>query len=366
MNISDFPPVTINVLGHDVNSEIVKIEDRDDGGVTFHIKSSCSSKDWGTRSQLYTMGVPKNYQDLGAQLQSTRKTAAELVVKEELGTAPPKNTFLVVEIQAPDRERWMRVIATIDVAFGPSRLGRDWLDLFGFKPTGSQIVEIGPDNSIQSLPLYSVVLRFGKKECQTWAVPYEGSLPCIVGGHFVQSVARTEHLFELLDPEHWRALRSVARCKKKIVLIIGKYGDHRGRLEQLQKVLADRGYQGLILDDFPDIPEQSLSEKMVLFASIARFVLCDDSAPSGHIEELRICSEMRFTTAILRSEGRASTAMQADLSMSVDYMHVFEFSGSELEDTAIAALGWAEEKVRERAAAFNRLYGWRSPEKVLG
>lgn len=366
MDFPAFPAIKMPVLGHQVTSEITQIEDRGDGGIAFHIKSSCTSKDWGTRSQMYTMSVPKDYQDLNTHLESTRRTAAELLVKEELGIAPPKSILLGIEIQTPDREKWLKLAATIDVSFGPSRLGRDWIELLKFKPTGSHIAEIAPDNSIQSLPLYSVTLRFGQKEFQTWAVPYDGSLPCIVGGHFIQNVSQTEHLFELLDPEHWRALRNVARCKKKVVLIIGKYGEHRARLEQLQKLLAARGYQGLILDDFPDIQEQSLPEKMVLFASIARFVLCDDIAPSGHIEELRICSEMKFTTAILRGGGRASTAMQACISLNVDYMRVFEFEMSAFEETAVTALGWAEEKVRERAAAFNRLYDWRSPEKMLG
>ena len=366
MDISDFPPVDLNVLGHEVTSEITKIEDRGDGGIAFHIKSSCASKDWGTRSQMYTMSVPKDYADLNVHLESTRKTAAELLVKEELGTTPPKTTLLMIQLQTPDHQKWLSLAATIDIGFGPSRLGKPFLDAFGFKPTGSHIAEIAPDGTVQSLPLYSIVLKFGQHEHQTWAVPYDGGLPCIVGGHFVQNVSRVEHLFELLDPEHWRALRNVARCKKKVVLIIGKYGENRARLEQLQRLLAERGYQGLILDDFPDIQEQSLPEKMVLFASIARFVLCDDIAPSGHIEELRICSEMRFTTAILRAGGRASTAMQADLSLNIDYMRVFEFEGTTFEEAAVTALGWAEEKVRERAAAFNRLYSWRSPDKMLG
>lgn len=365
MKISDFPPAKISVMGHDVTSEIVRVEDRDDGGITFHIKSSCDSKRWGTRSQMYTMGVPRDYANLSEHLESTRKTAAEFVVKEELGTATPRTHLLMMEVQTPE-QKWLSVAATIDLGFGPSRIGKNYLDAFRFKPTGSSIAEVTSDGSVQALPIYSVTLRFGQHESQTWAVPFEGGLPLILGGHFVQNVSRSELLMELLVPEHWRALRNVARCKKKVVLIIGKYGEQRGRLEQLQTLLAARGYQGLILDDFPDIEEQSLPEKMVLFASIARFVLCDDSAPSGHIEELRICSEMRFTTAILRPDGRASTAMQTDLGTSVDYIRVFEFSGSKFEETAITALGWAEEKVRERAAGFNRMYGWRSPEKILG
>jgi hypothetical protein len=364
METSEFPPIIISVFGLEVTSEVVKIEDNDYGGTTFHIKSSCDSKAWGTRSQMYTMSVPKDYENLGIQLESTRKTAAELVAKEELGAAPPKNTLLVMEVLAPDG-KWLKVASTVDIGFGPSRLGQEYLDVMGFKPLGSRIAEIRSDGSIDSLPLYAIVMKFGEKSFQTLAVPHKGGLPCIVGGDFIQQASRTELIFELLDREHWRALRNVARCKKKVVLIIGKYGDHRARLEQIEKLLADRGYQGLLLDNFPDIEEQSLPEKMVLFASIARFVLCDDSAPSGHIDELRICSEMRFTTAILRPLGRASTAMHADLAVHVDYMCAFQFEEQTFDQALVDALRWAEEKVLERSASFNRLYGWRSPEKIL-
>lgn len=355
METSEFPSITISVLGLEVISEIVKIEDDDYGGTTFHIKSSCPSKAWGTRSQMYTMGVPKNHENLTVHLASTRKTAAELVAKEELGTAPPKSTLLVMEVLAPDG-KWLKVAATVDISFGPSRLGQEYLDVMGFKPLDTRIAEIRSDGSVESLPLYAIVMRFGEKSFQTLAVPHKGGLPCIVGGDFFQQASRTELLFELLDREHWRALRNVARCKKKVILIIGKYGDHRGRLGQIETLLSDRGYQGLLLDNFPDIEEQSLPEKMVLFASIARFVLCDDSAPSGHIDELRICSGMRFTTAILRPLGRASTAMHADLAIDTDYMRAFQFEELTFEEALVAALRWAEETVLDRSASFNRLY----------
>ncbi len=366
MEPSEFPPMTISVFGREVTSEIVKIEESDNDITTFHIKSSCVSTAWGIRSQMYMMGVPNNYEHLAAHLNATRKTAAELVIKEELGTALPKAQFLVMEVQTPDCKRWLKAAATIDVRFGPSRFGKDYLDVWGFKPLGSKIAEIRSDGALNSLPLYSVVMRFGEHEVQTLAVPYEGGLPCIVGGDFVQQASRTELLFELLGPEHWRALRNVARCKKKVVLIIGKYGEHRSRLEQIEKLLAEKGYQGVVLDNFPDIEEQSLPEKMVLFASIARFIVCLDEAPSGHIDELRICSDMQFTTAILRPHGMPSTAMQANLALSVDHMQVFDVKEYAFEQAVIAALEWAEKKVLERSAAFNRLYGWRSPDKILG
>jgi hypothetical protein len=123
---------------------------------------------------------------------------------------------------------------------------------------------------------------------------------------------------------------------------------------------------GLILDDLSDIEEQSLAEKMVTFASIARFIICDDLVPSGHIDELAICSERRFTTAILRVKGKPATAMQADIADDVSFMKAVEYdSDEELEVAVDQAVSWAQEIVKARSHNFNRKYTWRSPEKIL-
>jgi len=114
----------------------------------------------------------------------------------------------------------------------------------------------------------------------------------------------------------------VSRIKKNTVLIIGKCGDNTTKLREIQDVLQKGGYEAVLLQDFPDIEEQSFSGKMVLFACIARYVLCDDANPSGHILELKICWDLRFTAAVLRPLGIASTAMQADIDQSCDFMKV--------------------------------------------
>ena len=149
-------------------------------------------------------------------------------------------------------------------------------------------------------------------------------------------------------------------------MILGKYGEHRDRLETIRTSLRQFKLEGLILDDIPDIEEQSLAEKMVTFASIARFLICDDLVPSGHINELEICSERRFTTAILRLKGRPSTAMQADIADGVSFMRSVEYdSDNDLETAVAEGVKWAQEVVQIRSYNFNRKYSWRSPQKIL-
>ena len=105
---------------------------------------------------------------------------------------------------------------------------------------------------------------------------------------------------------------------------------------------------------------------MVTFASIARFVICDDLVASGHINELDICSERRFTTAVLRLKGKASTAMQADIADDVLFMRAIEYeSDDKLEDAVQAAVHWAQDTVTKRSQNFNRKYEWRNRQNVL-
>lgn len=169
-------------------------------------------------------------------------------------------------------------------------------------------------------------------------------------------------------PDHFRTLMNAARCKKKYVLILGKYGDKRERLQLIKAALADKGLMGLILDEYPDIEEQNLTEKMVTYATICRFVVADDVAPSGHIKELEICHDLKFITAVLRERGMASTAMQADISDEVLFIKDFGYEPeSDLTRVVHDAANWASETVIERSKTLNRKYSsWRSPQKLMG
>jgi hypothetical protein len=152
------------------------------------------------------------------------------------------------------------------------------------------------------------------------------------------------------------------------VLIAGAYGEHRPRLVRIKERLKSLGFEGLVLDEYPDIEEQPLAEKMVAYASICRFVIVDDFVPSGHINELGICHERKFVTGVLRSSGRPATMMQADLADEVSFIREFGYPLDEqLESAVVEAAKWADEAMKERSKTLNRKYsGWRDPQKMMG
>lgn len=190
----------------------------------------------------------------------------------------------------------------------------------------------------------------------------------VLGGDFFQALLRgKENLFhELLNPDALRALRNISRTKKNTVLIIGHYGADRPRLETIRKVLGSIGYEGILAEDFPDIEEQDLAEKVVMLMSISRFVICDDVTPAGQNSELEIAKSLQPIVAVLRKGGAPTTMMQASIGHGVDFRKVFSYdSGDEFEAQVRSAAGWAENKVQERSAEWNRLFPWRNEQRVL-
>jgi len=292
---------------------------------------------------------------------------AEGLAKIERGLTPPPHKYLALTVSNPDGTRRTTCLATVDLTIGPTRIQAELVTVLQLRPSGRSYFDSQPGGGLVPLPLYLAKVSYGNFSFEIDVLPTKMNLPCVVGGIFIQRAIGPNYdwLYDLLSPPHWRALRDVSRTKKNTVLIIGKYGDNTTKLREIQDVLQKNGYEGVLLQDFPDIEEQSLREKMALFACIARYVLCDDSFPSGHITELSICSQLRFTTAVLRPQGMASAAIDADLDKGSDFIKAFAYDPDNLLSVLADALLWAEEKVRERSAEFNQLYKWRSPEKTL-
>ena len=356
------------VSGIEVLSEIVKDEDTPEYRA-FHIRTSCPSNRWGTRTLGFSLTCYKNPSagNLADIVEMNRRQQVEKILKIESGELSEERTsFLRLQIQGPTGKT-INTIGIPDLSVSPSLLGSDLIQSLELKPLERHSFQ---EQSI-SLPLFKVTISCGPLRIETSIAPSQhGSPACILGGDFFQKALKgKENLIqELIMPNHYRALANAARCKKQYVLIAGTYGAHRARLDEIKQTLASLNFVGLILDEYPDIEEQSLAEKMVTYASICRFVLVDDFVPSGHIFELAICQERRFVTAVLRSHGMAATAMQTDIAAEVSFIRTFDYeSDAEFKEAVVKAASWANEAVNERAKRLNREYsGWRGPDKIMG
>jgi hypothetical protein len=104
----------------------------------------------------------------------------------------------------------------------------------------------------------------------------------------------------------------IADHKSKTVLLLGAY-DNEGleRLRRISSSLGELGYEPLLIKDVPDFPTYNLSQKVETIGAIARFVVIDDTEPSGHIAEVEICKRHDWVTILLRAEGRGASWMTA-------------------------------------------------------
>lgn len=366
-------PAVLDVLGIKVTSEIIRDEEiaNPDGGRNRYIviRNTCDSKRWGKRSSDHHVSSPVGFAGtLDAVLQAQHQ-CAEALAKQELGMIPEPGPggALLVEIGGPGG-KWSKMLGSRDLSTSPTRLMVEAVEVLNLEPANENFLDVDPSGRHVMVPLYKARVRFGSHEHEVRILPTRMNVPCVLGGEFFQLALESTPwvMDETLLPDHFRAVVNIARCKKKYVLIAGKYGECRPRLERIKQALNSCGYAGLVLDENRDIEEQSLTEKMVTYASISRFVIDDDLAPSGHIKELEVCSAQRFTTAILRLKGRPSTAMQADIADDVTFMKAFEYeSDADLEKTVGCAARWAEQVVVARSANFNRKYTWRNPYNIL-
>jgi hypothetical protein len=358
------------IRGIKASSEVVKDEKMPaERARSLFIRSSCASTRWGVRTQDHSYSCPTEWEAFETSFEEIRHQAAETLVRTELGEVPEKSApLLVVELVGPTGQR-MTPACAVDLSFSPSLLGPEFIELLKFERTGQLFCEI-VNGQIHHIPLHRGRVKFGEYEAETTFLPATYNGPVVLGGDFFQKVLKGKEglITELVMPDHFRTLANAARCKKRYALIVGSYGERRERLKLIKEALVRVGLVGLILDEYPDIEEQTLTEKMVTYASICRFVIADDIAPSGHIKELDICHDLKFITAVLRPKGRASTAMQADISDEVSFIKGFDYEeDAELGQLVEQAAAWASEAVSLRSQSLNRKYsGWRSPVRIQG
>ena len=155
------------------------------------------------------------------------------------------------------------------------------------------------------------------------------------------------------------------------VLVLGKDSDPEGiaQLDRIMSVLTVYQYVPVKLKDLPEITFLSPEDKMTRIGGQCRFIIAEDSRPSGHIDELRLCAECQYITATVREAGTAATWMQAHYPLQYSFMNRFCYcdkkkgsvkdslckSVSESIETATErAINWAERRIKIQEAYFSR------------
>jgi len=142
--------------------------------------------------------------------------------------------------------------------------------------------------------------------------------------------------------------RNIHTGKGGKVLLLGKDTDEGlERLKVFENILKESNYEPIIIKEQPDKAEESIIQKVIRYASISKFVIIENTTPSGHLYEFPHIVEMEYTTVVLQEEGKGATWMFEGSYEKHNYIKKFTYNFSTLENTMKEAISWAEEYVEK-------------------
>lgn len=158
----------------------------------------------------------------------------------------------------------------------------------------------------------------------------------------------------------------IISSKETGVLILGQDTSEMYRLERIEECLNSLGYHGIIIKktDF-EVISQTLEEKVSTLANLAKFIIIENSFASGHLIELKICEQGKWTTALLQEKGKGASYMTAVIDFQTNYIKEFDYSTvDQICDKIKEAVNWAEEFNQKKKNHLNKIYPWRKNKVV--
>jgi len=133
------------------------------------------------------------------------------------------------------------------------------------------------------------------------------------------------------------------------VLILGKdTGPALERLKRIESKLQDLGYYTYIIKEQPDKAGESIVQKVMRYALSSKFVVIENSEPSGHLYEIpHVAKAAECVTVVLQEQDRGATWMFEDAYAKHKHWHKLEYKDDALEDIVVQAAAWAEKFVGE-------------------
>lgn len=127
------------------------------------------------------------------------------------------------------------------------------------------------------------------------------------------------------------------------VLILGKdTGEGLDLLKRIQSHLENLGYYTYIIKEQPDVIGESIIQKVLRFGLSSRFVIIENSEPTGHLYEFpHIHKLAELTSVILQREGEGATWMFEDMYHRYNNIIKFEYTDDNLEEQINNGITWA-------------------------
>ena len=133
------------------------------------------------------------------------------------------------------------------------------------------------------------------------------------------------------------------------VLVLGKdTGPGLDRLKRIASKLEHLGYHTYIIKEEPDRVGESVVQKVLRYALSSKFVLIENTEPSGHLYEIpHVAKAAECVTVVLQEEEKGATWMFEDAYGKHRHWHKIVYPTNELETAVEEAARWAEKFVSD-------------------
>ena len=127
------------------------------------------------------------------------------------------------------------------------------------------------------------------------------------------------------------------------ILILGKdTGEGLDLMKRIQTHLDNLGFYTYIIKEQPDIIGESVTQKVLRFGLSSRFVIIENSEPTGHLYEFpHITKFAELTSIVLQRKGEGSTWMFEDLYHKLQNIKKFEYTNDTLDERINEGIEWA-------------------------
>lgn len=144
------------------------------------------------------------------------------------------------------------------------------------------------------------------------------------------------------------------------VLILGKdTGPALDRLKRIQAKLEELGYYTYIIKEQPDRAGESVIQKVLRHALSSRFVIIENTEPSGHLYEFpHVAKVAECVTVVLQENGQGATWMFEDAYAKHKHWKKITYDLSKLEAAVKEGVVWAENFVAGFAAEQTTRLPW--------
>jgi len=148
----------------------------------------------------------------------------------------------------------------------------------------------------------------------------------------------------------WRRADSIPENSDS-VLILGKdTGTGLDRLKRIESKLQELGYYTYLIKEQPDKPGEGVIQKVMRYALSSKFVLIENTEPSGHLYEIpHVAKAAECATVVLQEDGEGATWMFEDAFAKHNHWHKVTYDDGDLENAVEQAATWAEQFVRKFA-----------------